>query len=237
MLSVTVRASSGLAITTGRMSSTSSVRSVVVSFWPNRAPMNGSWWRIGMPKSESVASSRISPPSITVSPLRSDTVVSRKRFWIVGESMFDVVVTTTLETSWTISSVTMPLAFTRGVTSRFTPVLRYCTEFTIKGLSVTALVVVWVTIGTSSPTRKCATRLLSTRTLGDESMFTSVSADSTSMTRRVRDEPSSAKLKPGNNALMIGVTIPSGDVATVRPRVNVTSPSSAMPRPPLEMAY
>ena len=57
-----------------------------------------------------------------------------------------------LLTSWPTSSVTSPLAFTRGVTCRITPVSTYCTVFTIGAPVVMVLWICAVGIGIALPT-------------------------------------------------------------------------------------
>ena len=87
--------------------------------------------RIGTPLVVSLIRSRTRPPRATVAPLWIAMVLSSLRCWMVGESMFEVVVSTASLTSCTTSRITSPPALTRGVTVRMTPVSRWSTSLTV----------------------------------------------------------------------------------------------------------
>ena len=74
--------------------------------------------------------------------------------------------------------VTKPPAFTRGVTCKVTPVLRYSISLTVGALASIVLVEVRVGIGISSPTLIVAVWLSSTISDGEERMLTLLSAAS-----------------------------------------------------------
>ena len=95
-------------------------------FWlPASSPSSGTSFSHGMPELCVLALSLISPARPTVCPSSTTTRLLTLRSENVGELRPAVVVPgTTPLTSCEMSSVTSPPLFTRGVTSRITPVSR-----------------------------------------------------------------------------------------------------------------
>ena len=161
------------------------MRSISSDLVRKAAPSNGMSPRIGTCVLPTESRSWIIPPSATASPSETVTVVLTRRCWMVGESMPELVVRATFDTSCSMSSRTRPLSLTRGVTERITPVSRIWTVFTIGASGFITERAVWVTMGTSSPTCNTAVRLSITVKVGAETTLTLVmpaTASSTTLT-------------------------------------------------------
>ena len=136
----------------------------------------------GMPTTEFLALSRISPPSTIVSPLCTATVLLIFRCWMVGVRLPAEPGARSL-TSCSISRTTSPPEFTRGVTVSSTPVSRNSTFCRLLA-SVSVLCCCCVVTGTSSPTWMLASWLLSTISVGEDTTLTLVSSDKRLRTTR-----------------------------------------------------
>ena len=108
----------------------------------------------GMPELVCPPDPEMSPPSMTVPPLRSVSLVSTLRVEIVGELVTPVsVLPASLTSCCTSRSIWSPEWMT-GLIFRMTPVVRYCTVCSSPLALVPPMAVVcWALIvGTSSPT-------------------------------------------------------------------------------------
>ena len=137
----------------------SSVSTLDVDERRNRPPSSGMSFRNGTPASPPEVLREIKPPSSTVEPSRSDSLVSILRVLMVGDDATPVsVLAGTLTSCATSRSSRLPELMT-GRTRRIMPVLRYCTvwiRFCCAGVKKPPLLLpvdCWlVMIGTSSPT-------------------------------------------------------------------------------------
>src|SRR5581483_6370979 len=120
--SVIQRASLRVRMTIGVIRMINSVLSAVLSLVLKALPRAGMSPKSGTCERVTVLPCSISPPSASPSPLFTTTLVRMRRWRMVGESIPDEVVGTTLETSCSRSSSTRPLALIRGVIARMTPV-------------------------------------------------------------------------------------------------------------------
>jgi hypothetical protein len=116
--------SSKLRITCGLMMMTSSVLAASLPLLLNMVPSNGISPRKGTWPLDASLLVWIMPPSASAWPSLTNTLVLIRRCLMVGESMVELVVVATVDTSCSISSSTRPLALMRGVMARITPVSR-----------------------------------------------------------------------------------------------------------------
>ena len=116
--------STSLRTTRGVMTTSSSVRATFLELAPKSLPSTGMSCKRGMPCLPDVLLSRIRPPSTSVSPERTATLLLN---WRCKKLRWPVVASSvpTSVTAWLICMVTMLPALTEGVTDRVTPVSLY----------------------------------------------------------------------------------------------------------------